>query len=156
MSEIEKNCNIHIELMEEELHDIMLKAVAELEQRAYSVPWSAESVADTLSYDHNFIITASSGEKLAGYLIFNLIMDQSELLRITVDETLRNNGIGRKLMDSYINEIKDVAESSLLEVRASNVPATALYESCGYEMLATRKGYYSEPVEDALVMSLTF
>ena len=145
-----------VELIDGKPEELLLRKVAELEQQAYSVPWNAASVADTLSYDYNFIITARGGEKLAGYLIFNLIMDQSELLRITVDESLRNNGIGRKLMDSYINEIKGIAESSLLEVRASNVPAIALYERCGYEKLATRKGYYSAPVEDALVMSLTF
>ena len=102
------------------------------------------------------MILAYDGENIAGYLIFNLIMDQSELLRITVDEAYRCAGIGHKLMESYTEEIKSIAESSLLEVRASNVPAIALYESCGYERLATRKNYYSEPVEDAIVMSLTF
>ena len=147
---------IDVRLIDGQAEETVLNRIAEIEAGAYSVPWDAASLADTLRYDHNFVILAYDGENIAGYLIFNLIMDQSELLRITVDEAYRCAGIGHKLMESYTEEIKSIAESSLLEVRASNVPAIALYESCGYERLATRKNYYSEPVEDAIVMSLTF
>ena len=147
---------IDVRLIDGQAEETVLNRIAEIEAGAYSVPWDAASLADTLRYDHNFVIIAYDGESIAGYLIFNLIMDQSELLRITVDEAYRRAGIGRKLMESYTEEIKSIAESSLLEVRAANVPAIALYESCGYERLATRKNYYSEPVEDAIVMSLTF
>ena len=132
----------------------IIDRIAEIEAQAYSVPWDAESIADTLRFDHNFIILATVRDRVAGYLIFNLIMEQSELLKITVDKDFRRTGIARKLIDRYTEELRGTADTSLLEVRESNVPATALYESCGYKKIATRKVYYSEPSEDAIVMSL--
>ena len=44
------------------------------------------------------------------------------------------------------------ASESLLEVRVSNAPARSLYERLGFQVIGTRKEYYDDPVEDALVM----
>jgi ribosomal-protein-alanine N-acetyltransferase len=44
------------------------------------------------------------------------------------------------------------ASAAFLEVRAENAVAKALYEKCGFREIARRRNYYSEPVEDALVM----
>ena len=132
----------------------ILDRIAAIEAQAYSVPWDAGAVADTLRFDHNFIILAGDKDRVVGYLMFNLVMEQSELLRITVDEDFRRRGVAGELMKRYIDELKGTADSSLLEVRESNAPAIALYETCGYKKIATRKGYYSEPSEDAIVMSL--
>lgn len=46
------------------------------------------------------------------------------------------------------------AESVLLEVRASNQPALALYASMGFQRVGLRKRYYSNPEEDAVLMTL--
>ncbi len=143
-----------LSLVESVPDSLTLERIAAIEAQAYSVPWDAGSVADTLRFDHNFIILAGDKDRVVGYLMFNLVMEQSELLRITVDEDFRRRGVAGELMKRYIDELKGTADSSLLEVRESNAPAIALYETCGYKKIATRKGYYSEPSEDAIVMSL--
>ena len=68
-------------------------------------------------------------------------------------EPYRRLGIGRALLDRILAEGKRAEIScAFLELRAGNTAALALYEDCGFRVTARRSKYYSEPVEDALVM----
>ena len=87
----------------------------------------------------------------AGYLMANVIIDESELLRIAVSSEMQRQGIGRRLVEEYIDYIKYSCKRSLLEVRQSNIRARRLYEICGYKDISRRKDYYNAPVEDAII-----
>ena len=60
----------------------------------------------------------------AGYLMANIIIDESELLRIAVSSELQRRGIGRSLMMEYFEYIKPYCKRSILEVRQSNIKAS--------------------------------
>ena len=75
---------IDVRLIDGQAEETVLNRIAEIEAGAYSVPWDAASLADTLRYDHNFVILAYDGENIAGYLIFNLIMDQIEFCNLMI------------------------------------------------------------------------
>ena len=62
-------------------------------------------------------------------------------------------GIGTRLVQMLMEQaIQRDGVFISLEVRVSNLPALGLYRKLGFEVLSVRKGYYSEPVEDAYVM----
>lgn len=162
----------------------MLTEIANLEKECFSDAWSRQSIEQTLSKEYNLLVFAGmdkSGnpfekmicggldfqERLAeicenefdlskfeGYIIANVIGDESELLRIAVVPDRRKMHAGYRLLKKYLK--KTSVMSYFLEVRAGNIPARGLYEKLGYKAINVRKGYYQNPVEDAIVYGLKF
>ncbi len=135
-------------------YDELLREIARLEADTYGTPWTIDMLRDMMQYDHNILFAETEDDILRGYLFANLVMEQSELLRITVSPTYRRQGLGEYLLSSYLGELKGICNCSLLEVRDGNVPARSLYENFGYVEAHRRKNYYSHPVEDAIVYTL--
>jgi len=71
---------------------------------------------------------------------------------IAVREKFRRRGIARALIEKMLSELGDM-HSVTLEVRKSNTAAQALYEGFGFEKAGERKGFYSKPAEDAIIMT---
>ena len=93
------------------------------------------------------------GSRLAGYIVARLGADELHINNVAVRDRYRRCGIGRTLLDLILAEGKrSGASRAFLELRAGNAAALALYESCGFRVSSRRGKYYSEPVEDALVM----
>lgn len=94
--------------------------------------------------------------RILGYTLFWHVEDELSLLNVAVDPTVRRRGVGRALMADLLDyAAKKAVSKILLEVRRSNLPAIALYESLGFETFNVRKRYYSDD-EDALEMWLLF
>ena len=101
------------------------------------------------------IVAMSKGTVLA-YLVAWIVVDQVHIANIAVDLGYRRCGIGTQLMKWLISEaIQENCISSTLEVRKSNQAALIMYKQLGYRSIATRKLFYSNPEEDALVMIKT-
>jgi ribosomal-protein-alanine N-acetyltransferase len=80
---------------------------------------------------------------------------EMEILNLAVPPRMRREGVASQLLDGALAAARNSgAEQAFLEVRASNAAAIALYERLGFRLAGRRKGYYKEPVEDALVLSL--
>lgn len=93
--------------------------------------------------------------KLAGYIVARLGVDELHINNVAVREDYRRCGIGRRLIERILEEGKRAGvAAAFLELRAGNEAALALYEECGFRLTATRKAYYSDPIEDALVMTI--
>lgn len=92
---------------------------------------------------------------IIGFAASRIIGGEAELLNIAVDPARRRQGTGRALLKESIRRALDVGVGvSYLEVRSSNEAALALYYSAGFRLHSVRKGYYSQPAEDAHVLSL--
>lgn len=84
-----------------------------------------------------------------------LVLDELQIDNIAVSRNFRQKQIGAALLaEALATAKKKGALSVLLEVRASNFAARALYEKYGFMEIGRRKGYYREPLDDALVMML--
>lgn len=93
---------------------------------------------------------------VAAYADLWLIADEGQLANIAVHPSARGLGYGETLLRTAMEALfHDGCRSVFLEVRLSNAAAIALYEKLGYEKTAIRKGYYSQPVEDAYIMNCT-
>ena len=100
---------------------------------------------------------ANPTHQLAGYIVARVTAGELHINNFAVRDCYRGQGIGRALLTKIFAEATERgATSAFLELRAGNTAALALYEKCGFQVTARRRGYYSDPPEDALVMSLQF
>lgn len=80
---------------------------------------------------------------------------ECEILNFAVRPVLQKQGIGQRLFDATVNEcLKRKVESIWLEVRKDNHKAIVFYRKNNFEIAYTRKNYYRNPVQDALVLKL--
>ncbi len=132
-----------------------LEAIASLEKNIFSDAWTAKSIGDTYNQSQAFIVTAELNGKLAGYCIVYFVLDEGEIARIAVDNCVRRQGVGRKLLE----QVKKTCEEKgiirlMLDVRESNESARAFYKNYGFEEDGLRKNFYDMPKEDAVLMSM--
>jgi ribosomal-protein-alanine N-acetyltransferase len=98
--------------------------------------------------------TIQSGP-IAGYIVARETAGELHINNVAVRSEYRRCGIGAALLERVIQEARlRKANTAFLEVRSANHAAQALYQKCGFRAIAHRANYYSEPREDAVVMSL--
>ena len=92
---------------------------------------------------------------IIAYLCVWVVFEELRFLTLAVDSAFRRQGIGFQLV-SYALQlgISKGTRRALLEVRQSNEAAQALYEKFGFYRYGARKGYYTNPEEDAILMWL--
>ena len=96
------------------------------------------------------------GVGIAGFIVARLIASELHVNNVAVRAEFRSAGLGSALLETTLRRARrQGATLAHLEVRASNEPAQRLYRRCGFEVTGRRKKYYRDPVEDALLMSLT-
>jgi [ribosomal protein S18]-alanine N-acetyltransferase len=93
--------------------------------------------------------------RIAGYIVARESAGELHINNVAVREQYRRRGIGLALLGKIIEEAKRLSvNTAFLEVRCSNSTAQSLYEKCGFKAIARRTNYYTDPREDAVVMSL--
>ena len=139
----------------ENLQESHVASILTIEQMTNSAPWSEKSFLNELQHKHGIFLVAILEGAVIGYGGVWLVVDEAHVTTISISESQRRKGVGRRLMVELLQRAKDAGMlCSTLEVRASNLPAIKLYEDLGYSVSATRKGYYPDNGEDALVMWL--
>ena len=127
--------------------------VAELEKVCFSDPWSEKSIVSELDNPLSCWLVAVSGEQVVGYVGSQTVLDGSDMMNIAVSPDFRRKGIAESLIEALVSLLRDRKSRCLiLEVRASNVPAIALYEKLGFLEIGRRRNYYRNPKEDALIL----
>jgi len=98
---------------------------------------------------------AAERTEIAGYIAARATAEELHINNVAVREPYRHNGIGYMLLGRAIEQGKRMGvNTAFLEVRSGNSAAQALYRKCGFKAIARRPSYYSEPLEDAIVMNL--
>ena len=127
--------------------------VAALEAACFSDPWSAQILSNELQNELSLWLVAKDGDTVLGYVGSQSVLDEADMMNIAVHPDFRRQGVARALILALIGELKKRGSRCLtLEVRASNDPARALYESLGFAHVGTRRNYYQNPKEDALIL----
>lgn len=128
-------------------------AIAELEKRCFSDPWSVKSITSELNNPLSLWLVAVDGQKLAGYVGSQSVLGWADMMNIAVAPEYRRQGIGERLIIELIQKLQENRVTCLtLEVRASNDPAIGLYEKMGFSQVGRRPNYYHNPKEDALIL----
>ena len=131
-------------------------AIYEIEQQSFSVPWRLESVLAELEGAANKLYMVICEENhIVGYAGAWLVYNEGQITNIAVLPSARGKGYGSKLTKQLIDECFSRGMHEIfLEVRISNLAALAMYRNLGFSVKGIRKEYYSEPTEDAYIMSL--
>ena len=139
----------------------IIQAVANIE--AYVQPqdaWSYQTLVELLKQASINLLVVYQSDKIIGYCLYQHLFEQAEILRIGTHPDYQRQGIASQIFASLNEMLKeDKVESLLLEVRADNVPAIALYQQQGFEVIHRRKDYYkitAQPAIDALIMQLDY
>ena len=129
--------------------------VVAIEEEAYGEHhWSKSSFYDEMSNNlaHYYSAKTSDGE-LVGYAGTWHILDEGHITTIAVKKNYMRKHIGEAIIVKILEDCYDSGIKYLtLEVRVSNMPAINLYTKYGFNSLGTRKGYYQDNNEDALIM----
>ena len=132
-----------------------LDAVMHIERRSFSAPWEEPTFHGLLRRPSAALLVAEVDGEVAGYSVMWFAADEGELGDIAVLPEMRGTGIGRTLLMECISVAGSRGTRSLfLEVRETNDVARRLYATVGFHVVGVRKQYYTEPVEDAIVMML--
>ena len=127
--------------------------VAELEKLCFAMPWSKKSVAGELDNPLALWLVAMEGDRLAGYVGSQTVMDETDMMNLAVAPQFRRQGVGEALVNALTASLKQLGSRCLtLEVRDSNEAARALYGKLGFTEIGRRRGYYRDPREDALIL----
>ena len=127
-------------------------AAARLEAVCFSHPWSAKAFAQCAADENVCYLMAWEGEKLVGNCGVRNIAGDGEITNVAVDPACRRQRVGTELMNKLLETGRSMGiEAFTLEVRASNQAAIRLYESFGFLLEGTRRNFYEDPREDALI-----
>lgn len=158
-----------------------LQAVAELEKVCFSEPWSLALLSDSLHRKEYLFLVAEVEEpdgdsevtdpeggsegaetqttqkrtaatRIAGYLGARTVLDEMEIANVAVFPEYRKQGVGEAMLTELLSIAGEMDLFGVtLEVRVGNAPAIHLYEKLGFTREGIRPGFYSKPVEDALI-----
>jgi ribosomal-protein-alanine N-acetyltransferase len=127
-------------------------AAAALEQL---VPdsWSEAAIADTLAAEHTYCFGAWQGAHLVGLCLCSAVLDEASLYAVTVAPAARRQGVATALLAHLFACLEaDGIHALFLEVRSQNAPARTLYRTLGFDEIGLRRGFYSAPADDAVLM----
>jgi ribosomal-protein-alanine N-acetyltransferase len=132
-----------------------LDEIVEIERASFSNPWTREMFeweVHNSGVSHLYVLR-SPAHRVAAFCAFWLVLDEIHINNLAVRPDSRRQGTGRMLLEQVLREgVRLGARRATLEVRRSNAAALRLYQGAGFTIAGTRRRYYSNPVEDALVL----
>jgi [ribosomal protein S18]-alanine N-acetyltransferase len=137
--------------------DTDVQQLAIIERDAFSDPWPESAFRDFLDRPHaRFTVAVDAKDQAIGYCVMLIMADEAEIANIAVAREKRRGGVAARLLDDAIASARQSHVAAMyLEVRTSNAPARALYESRLFRLVGRRRGYYQHPTEDALILRWT-
>ena len=131
-----------------------LEGVLEVEAESFTNPWTREMYSREMQNRSvcHILIARTEHCRVAGFCAFWLVVDEIHINNLAMRPPFRAQGIGTALLHRVLVEARQLgAKRATLEVRASN-DARRLYERLGFYVAGTRPRYYTNPVEDALIL----
>lgn len=139
--------------------DSDVPALAALEVACFSHPWTPAQIRDEVAAGPPGAVLVlrgvapQGGGDLCGACAYRVVLDEMLILDLAVHPACRGRGFARFLLRVALRRAAAAgARRALLEVRAGNLGARRLYESLGFARDGVRRDYYSEPVEDAILL----
>jgi [ribosomal protein S18]-alanine N-acetyltransferase len=135
----------------------MLPDILRLEETCFSAPWSRKMMEAELSGNPfaRFLVAQNHEGIIVGYHCFWVVFEELRLMNLAVCESMRRKGTARALVTEALRiGLAQAATRAVLEVRASNQAAHALYRQLGFAYVSLRPSYYSHPSEDAVLMEM--
>ena len=119
-------------------------------------PWTKEGFLTFLMKENAMFLVVEEKGRILGYCGLLTVLDEGDVTNVAVRRDRQREGIGNFLMESMIRLAEERGITMIhLEVRAGNETAIRLYERQGFVRDGLRKAYYTDPTEDAVLMTRT-
>ena len=133
-----------------------IDTILAIEEASFTSPWTKEmylSELDNPDVSFFYLARSASSRAIAGFCSFWRVLDELHINNLAVAPEYRRAKAGTALLTRVLEDGARLgAVRATLEVRHSNQPAQRLYERFGFTVAGVRRGYYSNPAEDALVL----
>jgi len=135
-----------------------IEDIVVIENLSFKIPWTKKSITDEILRNNTACyFCAVTGGRTVGYAGMWQVLDEGHITNIAVHPEFRKSGVGSMLMEALLREAEERGITALtLEVRKSNYSAQSLYRKYGFEDGGTRKAYYADNREDAIIMWMRF
>lgn len=125
-----------------------------IEVECFSEPWTEETIISQLNSENHVFLVALDGDAVVGYVGMMNVLDEGYISNVAVTSAYRRQRIADALIDELMVRAAELELVFVtLEVRESNGPAKALYAKHGFKEVGLRKGYYTKPKENAVLMT---
>lgn len=128
--------------------------ISNIENECFSCPWSQNAIRESMDANTSFYIGCVNNKTVA-YMGLSKIVGEGYVTNIAVLPQFRKQGIAKALLEYVILQNSNL-EFISLEVRVSNSNAISLYEKFNFKNVGLRKRFYTNPIEDAIIMTKTF
>ena len=135
------------------MNESHVQPIADIEKLCFSDPWSVNSIGSELRNPLSLWLVALEDSNVAGYVGSQTVLGEADMMNLAVHPDYRRRGVGEQLVLQLVDHLRRQGSHILmLEVRASNEPAIALYKKLGFIQVGRRPNYYTKPKEDALIL----
>ena len=143
----------HINTKIENMKAEHINEVENIEKICFAHPWSKADLERQLNLDTSHFAVATLDGNVVGYMGLQIFSGEGYVTNVAVLPEYRRQGIAKMLIEKQLqNEMSFIT----LEVRESKLPAIKLYESCGFENVGIRPKFYTNPTENAIIMTKYF
>ena len=127
--------------------------VLDIEQRSFEYAWSEEDFLRALRQRNCIGMVAEHGEKVVGFMIYELHKNKLHFLNFAVDPNWRNQGVGASMVAKLVSKLSSHRRTRItLEVRETNLPAQLFFRQMGFRAVNVLRNFYDDPGEDAILM----
>jgi ribosomal-protein-alanine N-acetyltransferase len=131
--------------------------VLEIENNTFDFPWAEEDFIRALRQRNCIGKVALDGDKIVGYMIYELHRRKLYLANLSVHPTYKRCAVGSQLIDNLISKLSiGRRERIMTEVRETNVTAQLFFRTMGFECVSTFKSHYQPTTEDAYGFRYTY
>jgi ribosomal-protein-alanine N-acetyltransferase len=131
--------------------------VLQTEQQSFEYAWTEEDFLRCLRQRNCIGMVAEQGEKVVGFMIYELHKAKLHILNFAVHPAWRRCGVGGQMVAKLISKLSSHRRTRItLEVRETNLPAQLFFSKQGFRAVRVLRGYYEDSGEDAFVMQYQF
>lgn len=127
--------------------------VLQTEQESFEYSWTEEDFLRCLRQRNCIGMVAEQGERVVGFMIYELHKQKLHILNFAVHPQLRRAGVGAQMVTKLIGKLSSHRRTRItLEVRETNLPAQLFFRMQGFKALKVLRAFYEDSGEDAFLM----
>ena len=130
-----------------------MSEVLQTEEESFEYAWTEEDFLRCLRQRNCIGMVAEQGEKVVGFMIYELHKAKLHILNFAVSPVFRRVGVGGQMVSKLISKLSSHRRTRItLEVRETNLPAQLFFRSQGFRAIKVLRSFYEDSGEDAFLM----
>ncbi len=130
-----------------------MEQVLDIEGASFEFPWSEDDFIRCLRQRNCIGMVAEQGDKVLGFMIYELHKTRLHILNFAVDPSARRQGVGQQMVEKLVSKLSSQRRNRIsLEVRETNLAAQLFFRESGFAATSVLRNFYDDSPEDAYLM----